>query len=77
MTLGQRLKQVREDRGLSQRAAADELGCAPMSYRLWEMDVSRPGAERLERVRRWIGVDAATLLKELDESKLAYLRRTA
>jgi transcriptional regulator with XRE-family HTH domain len=65
--LGPRLRAARLARALTLRAAAEQLQISHNQLKLWELSVSYPDPRRLERIRRWIGVDAATLLLELDE----------
>lgn len=78
MTLATRLLATRKERGLTLKQAADELGCHENSYRLWELGAQTPTPERLERIRKWIDVDAATLLLELEgELTGAFARQAA
>lgn len=78
MTLGQRIRSARDERGLTLRAAADELGCSAQQLRLWELNAATPEPKRLERVRQWLDLDAATLLRELSKELTgAYLARAS
>ena len=62
MSLAERLKAKREERGLSQSQAARELDVARTAYRLWEMEAARPAPDRWRLVARWLGVSMSTLL---------------
>ena len=44
--LGTRLRQRREQLGLTQTQAARELDVARTAYRLWEMEAARPSPDR-------------------------------
>ena len=62
ISLADRLKAVRESRGISQAQAARELEVARTAYRLWEMEAARPAPDRWRLVARWLGVSMSTLL---------------
>lgn len=62
MTLADRLKATRTERGLSQSQAARELDVARTAYRLWELEAARPSPDRWRLVARWLGVSMSTLL---------------
>lgn len=62
ISLGGRLKQRREELGLSQAQAARELDVARTAYRLWEMEAAKPAPDRWRLISRWLGVSVVTLL---------------
>jgi transcriptional regulator with XRE-family HTH domain/anti-sigma regulatory factor (Ser/Thr protein kinase) len=62
ISLGERLKERREERGISQAQAARELDVARTAYRLWEMEAAKPAPDRWRLISRWLGVSVATLL---------------
>lgn len=62
LPLGERLKQHRTDRGLSQAQAARELEVARTAYRLWELEAARPAPDRWRLIARWLGVSISTML---------------
>src|ERR1043165_2984821 len=62
MSLADRLKAKREERGISQSQAARELEVARTAYRLWEMEAARPAPDRWRLLARWLGVTMTTLL---------------
>jgi transcriptional regulator with XRE-family HTH domain len=62
LRLAERLKAVREERGISQSQAARELEVARTAYRLWELEAARPSPDRWRLVARWLGVSMSTLL---------------
>ena len=70
ISLAQRLKQRREQLGLSQAQAARELDVARTAYRLWEMEAAKPQPDRWRLISRWLGVSVTTMLMadELDEN---------
>ncbi|HWC67533.1 MAG TPA: helix-turn-helix transcriptional regulator, partial [Acidimicrobiales bacterium] len=60
--LGARLRQRREELGLSQSQAARELEVARTAYRLWEMEAARPAPDRWRVVAKWLGISMTALL---------------
>lgn len=62
VSLAERLKAKRRERGLSQSQAARELDVARTAYRLWELEAARPAPDRWRLVARWLGVSMTTLL---------------
>ena len=76
VSLAERLKQRREERGISQAQAARELDVARTAYRLWEMEAARPAPDRWRLIASWLGVSVTTMLlaEELmskDEAEMA------
>jgi transcriptional regulator with XRE-family HTH domain len=62
LPLGERLKQHRTERGLSQAQAARELEVARTAYRLWELEAAKPAPDRWRLIARWLGVSISTML---------------
>jgi transcriptional regulator with XRE-family HTH domain/anti-sigma regulatory factor (Ser/Thr protein kinase) len=60
--LGQRLRQHRTERGLSQAQAARELDVARTAYRLWELEAAKPAPDRWRLIASWLGVSISTML---------------
>src|SRR3954462_15250220 len=60
--LGARLRQHRQELGLSQAQAARELDVARTAYRLWEMEAAKPAPDRWLLLSRWLGVSVTTML---------------
>lgn len=58
----ERLRQVRREKGLSQKKAASELGLTDTGYRNYETGTRRPTFEVLPRLARFFGVSADYLL---------------
>jgi transcriptional regulator with XRE-family HTH domain len=78
--LGTRLRQRREELGLSQAQAARELEVARTAYRLWEMEAARPAPDRWRMIAKWLGMSVTTLLlagELLDEEEARDAERTA
>ena len=61
-SLAQRLRERREQLGLSQAQAARELDVARTAYRLWEMEAARPAPDRWRLIAGWLGISVTTLL---------------
>src|SRR5690349_20522500 len=60
--LGERLRQRRTERGLSQAQAARELDVARTAYRLWELEAAKPSPDRWRLIASWLGVSISTML---------------
>jgi transcriptional regulator with XRE-family HTH domain/anti-sigma regulatory factor (Ser/Thr protein kinase) len=63
ISLGARLRQRREELGLSQAQAARELDVARTAYRLWEMEAARPAPDRWRAIAGWLGITVTALLR--------------
>jgi transcriptional regulator with XRE-family HTH domain/anti-sigma regulatory factor (Ser/Thr protein kinase) len=60
--LGNRLKQRREELGLTQTQAAKQLDVARTAYRLWEMEAAKPAPDRWRAIARWLGISMTAML---------------
>jgi transcriptional regulator with XRE-family HTH domain/anti-sigma regulatory factor (Ser/Thr protein kinase) len=60
--LASRLRQRREELGLSQAQAARQLDVARTAYRLWEMEAARPAPDRWRTIARWLGISMTAML---------------
>lgn len=60
--LGSRLRQRREELGLTQTQAARQLDVARTAYRLWEMEASKPAPDRWRTIARWLGISMTAML---------------
>ena len=60
--LGARLKQRREELGLTQAQAARELEVARTAYRLWELEAARPAPDRWRTIAKWLGLSVSAML---------------
>ena len=60
--LGSRLKQRREELGLTQTQAAKQLDVARTAYRLWEMEAAKPAPDRWRAIARWLGISMTAML---------------
>lgn len=60
--LGSRLRQRREELGLSQAQAARQLDVARTAYRLWEMEAAKPAPDRWRIIARWLGIPVTAML---------------
>jgi transcriptional regulator with XRE-family HTH domain/anti-sigma regulatory factor (Ser/Thr protein kinase) len=78
--LGSRLRQRREELGLSQSQAAQQLEVARTAYRLWELEAARPAPDRWRAIARWLGISMTALLHAeelLDEQEALEATRAA
>ena len=62
VSLAERLKQRRDELGISQSQAARELDVARTAYRLWEMEAAKPAPDRWRLIASWLGVSVTTML---------------
>jgi transcriptional regulator with XRE-family HTH domain len=62
ISLAERLRQRREELGLSQSQAARELDVARTAYRLWELEAAKPAPDRWRLISRWLGISVTTML---------------
>jgi transcriptional regulator with XRE-family HTH domain/anti-sigma regulatory factor (Ser/Thr protein kinase) len=60
--LGSRLRQRREELGLTQAQAARQLDVARTAYRLWEMEAAKPAPDRWRSIARWLGISMTAML---------------
>jgi transcriptional regulator with XRE-family HTH domain/anti-sigma regulatory factor (Ser/Thr protein kinase) len=60
--LGTRLRQRRQELGLTQAQAARELDVARTAYRLWELEAARPAPDRWRVIAKWLGMSMTALL---------------
>ena len=66
MTYGERIKQGREEQGLTQEQLAESLDVSRQAVSKWEMDLSRPARGKLARLSEvleipegtWAAIDA-------------------
>lgn len=62
MAMGQRLKGLRDERGLTQERLAEELGISKSTIGMYETDKREPGFETLEAIADYFNVDMDYLL---------------
>jgi transcriptional regulator with XRE-family HTH domain/anti-sigma regulatory factor (Ser/Thr protein kinase) len=60
--LGSRLRQRREELGLTQAEAARQLDVARTAYRLWEMEAAKPAPDRWRTIATWLGISMTAML---------------
>jgi transcriptional regulator with XRE-family HTH domain len=68
--LGRRLREHREELGISQAQAARELDVARTAYRLWELEAARPSSDSWRAISRWLGISVAAVLLSEDLTEL-------
>jgi transcriptional regulator with XRE-family HTH domain len=68
-TLGKRLQNLREERGWSQREAANKLGLQQQSLQRYETDKILPGSEKLKDIVELFNCSADYLLGLTDEKE--------
>lgn len=65
----ERLKKLREDKGLSQRELARLIGFAPSTIAMYETDKRTPDPETLQRLADFFGCSVDYLLGRIDNPK--------
>ena len=71
MNFGEKLKQIRTERGLTQPQFAEQLGIEQSYLSKLENDKSVPSADMFATIIAGVGIDAATFLKDIDKEVLA------
>jgi len=62
MTLGQRILQLRKERGLSQEALGEQLSVSRQAISKWESDITIPEIDKLIALSKLFGVSVGSLL---------------
>jgi transcriptional regulator with XRE-family HTH domain/anti-sigma regulatory factor (Ser/Thr protein kinase) len=60
--LASRLRQRRQELGLTQAQAARQLDVARTAYRLWEMEAAKPAPDRWRTIAKWLGISMTAML---------------
>ena len=63
MTLGQRIQELRKEKGLSQEGLGEQLGVSRQAVSRWEMDGAVPEVDKLIAMSRIFGVSLNDLLQ--------------
>jgi transcriptional regulator with XRE-family HTH domain len=71
MNFGERLKQIRTEKGLTQPQFAEAIGIEQSYLSKLENDKSVPSADMFGTILAGLGMDAATFLKDLNKEVLA------
>lgn len=69
-TLSSRLIQLRKEKGVTQKALADFLGIAPVSWQRFEYGSSRPKIENIIALADYFDVSVDYLLGRTDNPKV-------
>ena len=67
MTYGERLKELRTSKGVSQIEIAQAIGVDVSSISYWERDIYEPKANYVAKLARYFAVSADFLLGLVDE----------
>ena len=66
-TFGQKLKELRKEKGLSQKALAEQLGCNQSMICFWERGINEPTENAIRKTALFFEVSADYLLGLTDE----------
>ncbi|MEU4932035.1 helix-turn-helix transcriptional regulator [Streptomyces yokosukanensis] len=72
-----RLRELRESRGMTQKGLAATLGCSRAAVSTWETTGRLPHPKRLQPLADALGVSVFELLDDWSSSTLRYLRAAA
>ena len=64
MSLGTNIKQLREERGLTQEQVADKIGITFQAVSSWERDEYKPDTEKLIKLAELFDVSVSALVEE-------------
>jgi transcriptional regulator with XRE-family HTH domain len=67
MTIGQRIRRIRREKGMQQKAVAKRAGIDPNSLSRIERDVRQPAAETVARLAQALGVAPGELFVDAEE----------
>ena len=59
---GERIRRIRKDRGLSQKAFAEQLGVSNSRVSNWEQGINRPDADILAQICQILNVSPSEIL---------------
>ena len=76
MLLGERLKETRQSKGVSQSTVAEHLNISRQSISQWENNSSYPDLDNLVRLSEYYEVTVDDLLKENQGLKKKYKQTT-
>ena len=71
--LGSYLRELRKDRGWTQRRAAESVGVDSVTVRRWELGAFSPSQEKMDRLSRLYNVASEDLLKAANPTALLEL----
>ncbi len=78
MTIGERIRETRKSRGLTQRELGERLGLSYQSIAQWENDLRKPKFETIQKIADALGVSVSYLSGiENDTSLTSYLIKDA
>lgn len=78
MTIGERIRETRKSRGLTQRELGERLGLSYQSIAQWENDLRKPKFETIQKIADALGVSVSYLSGiENDTSLISYLIKDA
>ena len=72
--LGENLKKLRTEKGMSQEYMAQQLNVVRQTVSKWEKGLSEPDAGTLMKIAELLGVSVSVLLGEEVEEKKALMR---
>ena len=77
MTLGQKIKKLRADRGLRQIDLAEEMAVNPQTVSKWELDINEPDLETIRHMAKFLGCSVVYLVEEDEDEPEEAITTTA
>ena len=72
MTLGQKLRLLRKEKGISQEKLAEQLGVSRQAVSKWELDITLPETENIIKIGNIFDVSYDYLLRENMEERTCF-----
>lgn len=69
MNIGERMKQIREEKGLTQNEVAQRAGVTAASLSRWENEEREPTFQNVQRIAQALGATMAEMVKEPEKPK--------
>ena len=71
MSLGEKIKELRKSRGMSQEELAEQINVSRQAISKWELDASLPDIDNIVQLSRLFAVSIDYLLLEKDEAAVS------
>lgn len=72
MTLGQKLRLLRKEKGISQEKLAEQLGVSRQAVSKWELDITLPETENIIKIGKIFDVSYDYLLRENIQERASF-----
>lgn len=76
MTVGETIKKLRKDKGLTQKELAEKLDLAPTAVSAWERNANKPMMDKLSIMAKLFDVPISTFYKDMPTNIIEVSQRT-